>query len=95
MLGEDPATPAGARARQALGYLPENVALYPALTGNEILTFYARLKGADLAGNKPLLARVGLAEAAGAARRNLLQGNAPAAWTCSGAARSPARAAAR
>ena len=36
VLGQDPATPAGARARQALGYLPENVALYPALTGNEI-----------------------------------------------------------
>ena len=30
VLGQDPATPAGARARQALGYLPENVALYPA-----------------------------------------------------------------
>ena len=39
VLGKDPATSAGARARQALGYLPENVALYPALTGNEILTF--------------------------------------------------------
>jgi Cu-processing system ATP-binding protein len=65
VLDQDPTTPAGARARQALGYLPENVALYPALTGSEILRFYARLKGADPAGNKPLLDRVGLAEAAG------------------------------
>ncbi len=65
VLGQDPATPAGALARKALGYLPENVALYPALTGNEILSFYARLKDADPAGNKPLLERVGLIEAAG------------------------------
>jgi Cu-processing system ATP-binding protein len=64
VLGLDPAAGAGARARRALGYLPENVALYPALTGNEILTFYARLKGADPAGNAALLASVGLVQAA-------------------------------
>jgi Cu-processing system ATP-binding protein len=64
VLGQDPAAGAGVRARRELGYLPENVALYPALTGEETLAFYARLKGVDPAGNAALLARVGLVEAA-------------------------------
>jgi Cu-processing system ATP-binding protein len=64
VLGQDPAVGAGARARRELGYLPENVALYPALTGEETLAFYARLKGVDPAGNRALLRRIGLDEAA-------------------------------
>jgi len=64
VLGQDPAAGAGARARRELGYLPENVALYPALTGAETLRFYARLKRVDPADNAALLARVGLLEAA-------------------------------
>lgn len=64
VLGQDPAASAGARARRELGYLPENVALYPALTGDETLRFYAQLKGVDPADNAALLARVGLLEAA-------------------------------
>jgi Cu-processing system ATP-binding protein len=64
VLGQDPAQGAGARARRELGYLPENVALYPALSGRETLAFFARLKRLDPARNDALLARVGLSDAA-------------------------------
>src|SRR5690606_41008773 len=45
VLGETAGTPAAARARRHIGYLPETVALHPSLTGIETLAFYARLKG--------------------------------------------------
>lgn len=65
VLGEDPAAGGGARARREIGYLPENVALYPALTGFETIAFFARLKGEPVARARALLERVGLpAEAA-------------------------------
>jgi Cu-processing system ATP-binding protein len=64
VLGGDPAAGTAARARRELGYLPENVALQPSLTGAEALAFYARLKGLDVAGNAALFERVGLAQAA-------------------------------
>jgi Cu-processing system ATP-binding protein len=64
VLGEDPAAGAAARARREIGYLPENLALHPAMTGIETLAFYARLKGQKLAGNAALLDRVGLGAAA-------------------------------
>lgn len=64
VLGDDPRGRAGARARRAVGYLPENVALYPALTGIETLAFYARLKGVAAGGLPALLDRVGLAQGA-------------------------------
>jgi Cu-processing system ATP-binding protein len=64
VLGEDPCAGAAAPARRALGYLPENVALHPSLTGSETLAFYARLKGQPLAKNPALLERVGIAAAA-------------------------------
>ncbi len=63
VLGEDPAT-GHAIVRQALGYLPENVAFHPAMTGVETLDFYARLKRADRRRNVTLLERVGLGDAA-------------------------------
>jgi Cu-processing system ATP-binding protein len=62
VLGEDPAAGEFA-ARRRLGYLPENVSFNAALTGREILTFYARLKGEDVATALTLLARVGLEKA--------------------------------
>ncbi len=68
VLGEDPAAGAAARARRELGYLPENVALHPSMTGAETLAFYARLKRQPVAGNAALLERVGIA---GAARRRV------------------------
>lgn len=61
-------TPVGGRgfraARRHLGYLPENVVLYDNLSGLETLRFFARLKGAPSAQCEPMLARVGLAQAA-------------------------------
>ncbi len=60
VLGADPAGHQAAQTRRVVGYLPENVALYPALTGEETLTFYARLKGIAPVVARPLLARVGL-----------------------------------
>lgn len=60
VLGADPAGHKSAQTRRVIGYLPENVALYPALTGEETLIFYARLKGVASSAARPLLARVGL-----------------------------------
>jgi Cu-processing system ATP-binding protein len=62
VLGENPAQGQFA-ARRRLGYLPENVAFNAALTGREILSFYARLKGEAVAKTLPLLDRVGLGAA--------------------------------
>lgn len=64
VFGEDPAGGAAARARRELGYLPENVALHPSMTGAETLAFYARLKRQPVAANAALLERAGIAEAA-------------------------------
>ncbi|MCB8820560.1 ABC transporter ATP-binding protein [Microvirga rosea] len=63
VLGDDPA--AGEfRARRQLGYLPENVSFNGALTGQETLAFYARLKRQSMRAVPPLLDRVGLTHAA-------------------------------
>ncbi len=64
VLGEDPAAGAAARARREIGYLPENVGLYPSMTGAETIAFYARLRRVAPAVGRALLARVGLADAA-------------------------------
>jgi Cu-processing system ATP-binding protein len=61
VLGAEP----GSRpARSGTAYLPESVAFPNSLTGREVLTFYARLKGERPALAMPLLERVGLEEAA-------------------------------
>ena len=62
VLGDNPAAGEFA-ARRKLGYLPENVSFNAALTGNEILSFYARLKGEPVAKALGLLDRVGLGSA--------------------------------
>jgi Cu-processing system ATP-binding protein len=64
VLGCDPAGRDGAAARAQLGFLPENVAFHGAMTGAELMAFYARLKREPVSANRALLARVGLAEAA-------------------------------
>jgi len=64
VLGTDPAGPDGAGAKRKLGFLPETVAFQQAMTGREILNFFARLKRAPLACNTNLLQQVGLADAA-------------------------------
>ncbi|MEI7607152.1 MAG: ABC transporter ATP-binding protein [Rhodospirillaceae bacterium] len=63
VLGEDPAASRAVRGKAGIGFLPENVAFPPAMTGLELLAFYARLKGEGTGGLCDLLACVGLAEA--------------------------------
>jgi Cu-processing system ATP-binding protein len=63
VLGADPAARASA-ARRRIGYLPESVSFNPALTGREILAFYARLQDVTPAAAFGLLDRVGLKDAA-------------------------------
>lgn len=64
LLGENPAAGAAA-AKARIGYLPENLVMPPAMTGAELMNFYARLKRRDVAANGAILERVGLVEAAG------------------------------
>ena len=63
VLGQNPETPAGRDARINIGYLPENVVFSGALTGREMLRFYAALKGRPARECDHLLEQVGLAEA--------------------------------
>lgn len=49
--------------REKMGYLPENVMFYEQLTGLEVLSYFARLKGQSLAHAKKLLEQVGIAHA--------------------------------
>jgi Cu-processing system ATP-binding protein len=58
------AAPGTAAARRAVAYLPENVAFHPALTGEEQLRHYLRLRGENPDLAMPLLEKVGLAHAA-------------------------------
>jgi Cu-processing system ATP-binding protein len=62
VLGDDPAAGEFA-ARRRLGYLPESVSFHAALTGREVLSFYARLKDVPATKVDDLLARVGLTAA--------------------------------
>jgi Cu-processing system ATP-binding protein len=64
ILSEDPAGRRAAQMRAQLGYLPENVVFAPAMTGREMLDFYARLKRQPKAANAALLDRIGLGDAA-------------------------------
>jgi Cu-processing system ATP-binding protein len=63
VLGRDPTTVGAAELRRAFGFLPENVAFHGAMTGRELLAFYARLKCRERQNTEELLARVGLADA--------------------------------
>jgi len=62
--GVDPAGARGAEARRTLGFLPENVAFHGAMTGSELMAFYAGLKRHSPARNRELLSMVGIADAA-------------------------------
>jgi len=64
VLGKNPAFSASVAQGLALGYLPESVAFYEAMTGREVLSFYAQLKGAGKAECEKLLDLVGLGDAA-------------------------------
>lgn len=64
VLGEDPAGRSFVSRRQALGFLPESVSFYPHMTGLELLSYYARLKGIPETKIGRRLQQVGLHEAA-------------------------------
>lgn len=64
VLGDNPAFGSALTSHTTLGYLPESVAFYEAMSGREILKFYARLKGSSVADCDDLLEVVGLAHAA-------------------------------
>ena len=64
VLGGNPASGTAITQHKTLGYLPESVAFYDAMTGHEVLTFYARLKGVSKLHCSNLLEIVGLAPAA-------------------------------
>ncbi len=57
-------TPGSTQARAQVAYLPENAAFHPALTGEEQIRHYLRLRGGDPSLALDLLARVGLKDAA-------------------------------
>ncbi|MBS1167071.1 MAG: yxlF [Proteobacteria bacterium] len=61
------AAPGSNVARRAVSYLPEQVVFPKALTGAEVLTHFARLKGVAPKAALPLLEVVGIADAAGRA----------------------------
>ncbi len=62
--GINPAGRAFRPLRSEIGFLPENVSFHDAMTGQEVLRFYARLKGISATACAELLDRVGLAAAA-------------------------------
>jgi Cu-processing system ATP-binding protein len=74
VLGGDPSRSDAARRRLGVGFLPENVAFDAALTGREVLAFFAKLKGVPANVGIELLARVGLADAAGRRVRTYSKG---------------------
>ncbi len=63
VLGGNPAFSAAVAQRSALGYLPESVAFYEAMTGREVLSFYASLKHVAASECDTLLQLVGLGDA--------------------------------
>ncbi len=67
VLGGNPGDSAAVSQRSARGYaqgyLPESVAFYEAMTGREVLAFYAGLKGASSKECEQLLELVGLGKA--------------------------------
>jgi len=64
VLGANPAFSSSVAQHRSLGYLPESVALYEAMSGREILVFFARLKSVAVGECDRLLDVVGLTDAA-------------------------------
>jgi ABC-2 type transport system ATP-binding protein len=64
-----PMTVRATRAKRHIGYVPQDVAVYPGLTGRENLRFFARLYGmsrAEVRGRtEEVLSTIGLRERAG------------------------------
>lgn len=74
VLDCDPRDRNGLRRRGAVGYLPEAVSFDPAMTGQEVLRFYARLKHAGEDQQEALMETVGLTAAAGRRVRTYSKG---------------------
>jgi len=64
VFGDDPAGDNAYHLRSQLGFLQENVSFYQQMTGREVLTYFAKLKGCDKKQVSDLLAEVGLEHAA-------------------------------
>jgi Cu-processing system ATP-binding protein len=64
VFGEDPTSASSVARRGSVGYLPESIAFDPAMSGRELLNFYAALKNVNGNHCEELLERVGIAEAA-------------------------------
>ncbi len=64
LLGQQASGSQSVKLRFDIGYLPEVVSLYPNLTGQETLDFYAKLKQVKGTSYHDLLAKVGIAGAA-------------------------------
>jgi len=65
VAGAEPGSTAFHDIRRTIGFLPESVAFQDAMTGREVLEFYARLKQVALEECDRLLERMGLIDAAG------------------------------
>jgi len=65
VFGEDPASHSSVAGRRSVGYLPESIVFDPAMSGRELLNFYAALKGENSRRCEALLERVGIVDAAG------------------------------
>lgn len=63
VLGCAPDSKAAWHSRSKVGYLPENVSFYDQLTGLEVLTYFAKLKGFNKKQAIALLEQVGIAHA--------------------------------
>jgi Cu-processing system ATP-binding protein len=63
VMGVAPDSKEAWHMRAKIGYLPENVSFYEQLTGLEVLTYFAKLKGYDKKHAIDLLEQVGVAHA--------------------------------
>lgn len=63
VMGVNPDSKEAWHMRAKIGYLPENVSFYEQLTGLEVLTYFAKLKGYDKKHAVALLEQVGVAHA--------------------------------
>jgi len=63
VMGSAPDSKAAWHQRTKVGYLPENVSFYEHLTGLEVLTYFAKLKGHKQSEAIKLLEQVGVAYA--------------------------------
>ncbi|ASP47494.1 ABC transporter ATP-binding protein [Cognaticolwellia beringensis] len=65
VMGTKPDDKSAWHMRTKMGYLPENVMFYEQLTGLEVITYFARLKGQSKTHARALLEQVGIAHAMG------------------------------